>query len=234
VSSNQTSLGNKASDRVAAALRAAVSAVPFAGGLLSEIITEVIPNQRADRIERFLIALSERIDELGAQYRYPTQEGSQLELLEAGIRAAAATSSSDKIRYLARCVGNGISDTESEAIRNQRILRIISNLNPEEMIVLLSYKMRTFVEVREFREKYSNIFNLPALVVGAGQDTLKKHATYEAAKSHLLALGLLDEEVEFDRDTGAAKQRAGRAQKRTELTLVGRLVLFHAGLVNEL
>jgi hypothetical protein len=232
VSGDQTSLGNKAPDRVAAALRAAVSVVPFAGGLLSEIITEVIPNRRADRIERFLIALSERIDELGV-HRYPTQEGPQLELLQAGIRAAAATSSSDKIRYLARCVGNGISDTESEAIGNQRILTIISNLDPEEMIVLLSYKTRTFVEVQKFREKYSNIFNLPALVIGA-QDTLKKHATFEAAKSHLLALGLPHEEVEFDRDTGAAKQRAGRTQKRTELTLVGRLVLFHAGLVNEL
>jgi hypothetical protein len=234
VRNDAPSLGNKTSDRVAAALRAVVSAVPFAGGLLSEIITEVIPNQRAERVERFLIALSEKIDELDARDRYPTKEGPQLELLEAGVRSAAATSSLDKIRYLANCVANGISDAESEAVRNQRIVRIISDLDPEEMIVLLSYKSRKSVDSRKFKEKYSNVFDLPMLFVGANQNDIKKHATFEAAKRHLLSLGLLDEEIQFDRDSGVAKQFAGRAQKRTGLTLVGRLVLFHAGLTDEI
>jgi len=131
--------GNRLPDRVAASLRAAVSAIPFAGGALSEIISEVIPNQRMDRIERFLIFLSEEMEAMRATNQYPRSEGPQLELLETGLRSAAATSATEKQNYLAKCVAKGLTKSDSEAIRAQRIARIISELDPEEIVVLLSY-----------------------------------------------------------------------------------------------
>src|ERR1700726_15204 len=53
-----SSLGKKVPDRIAVALRSAVSLIPVAGGLLAEIISEIIPNQRLDRVENFLLALT--------------------------------------------------------------------------------------------------------------------------------------------------------------------------------
>jgi hypothetical protein len=226
--------GNKLPDRVAASLRALVSSIPFAGGALCEIINEIIPNQRIDRIERFLTFLSEEMEALRATNQYPTAEGPQLELFEMGLRAAASTSAAEKQSYLAKCVAKGLTKADSQAIRAQRIARIISELDAEEMIVLLSYTKFSIGESQEFCEQYPEIFDVPALLFGSNQDARKRNAEYEAAKRHLIALGLLSEEIQFDRETGTARRFGFEVDKDTDITLVGRLVLFYAGLIAEM
>jgi hypothetical protein len=165
---------------------------------------------------------------------YPTSEGPPLELFESGLRAATATSSSSKIEYLANCVEKGLTKNESDAIRAQRITRIVSELDPEEMIVLFAHTKTSIADWQTFREQYPAIFDLPPLVVGSSRDARKRHAQYDVAEGHLIALGLLSEEIRFDHDTGAVKRFGLEIDKEVNITNVGRLVLLQAGLTNEI
>jgi len=70
-------------------------------------------------------------------------------------------------------------------------------------------------------------------LIGSNQGVRKQNAEYDAAKRHLIALGLLSEEIQFDRETGTARRFGFEVDKDIDITLVGRLVLFHAGLVAE-
>ena len=232
--SNLPSLGSKTSDRIAAVLRSIASTIPFAGGLLTEIINELIPNQRIDRVERFLLALASELHHAGNLAGLPTSQGPKLELFESGLRAASQTSISVKILYLAKCVASGLSQDEGEAIRVQRIMRIISELDPEEMTVLLSYTKRSFSDAQEFREQHATVFDIPTLVLGSDHTVRKRNAEYEAAERHLISLGLLAEEIRFDTKTGTAKMSIRQAEKDIDLTMVGRQVLNYAGLTEEI
>lgn len=215
-------------------LRSLVSAVPVAGGLLTEIVSVLIPNQRIDRVERFLLALADELYKSGNSQNLPTADGPKLELVESGIRAASEIHSLSKTVQLAKCVSKGLSSDEAAALRAQRVLRIISELDPEEMIVLLSYTKRSISDAEEFQEKYPSIFDVPSLYIGADQETRKRNAEYQAAERHLIALGLLSEEIRFDRDTDVVERFGSEIRKDVELTMIGRLVLFYAGLAEEL
>ena len=57
-------LGSNASDRLAALLRSTTGLVPGAGAALAEIITALIPNQRIERIEKYLLYLHEELARL--------------------------------------------------------------------------------------------------------------------------------------------------------------------------
>ncbi|WP_322514897.1 hypothetical protein SR870_17990 [Rhodopseudomonas palustris] len=214
-------------------MRAVVSTAPVVGGLLTEIITELIPNQRLDRVERFILALAEEVQRAGCERCLPTSEGPQLELVESGLRAASMTSSTSKIEHLAKCAARGLTKDEGDAIRAQRILKILSELDPEELIVLLYHTKLTIAAAQEFRKLHPAIFDLPLLMYGCDQDVRKRNAEYQAAERHLISLGLVSEEIKFDSKTGSAKLTIRKAEKDVQLTIVGRLVLHHAGLIEE-
>jgi hypothetical protein len=215
-------------------LRAVVSAAPLVGGLLTEIVTELIPNQRLDRVEKFVLALAEEVQHAGTERCLPSSEGPQLELVEYGLRAASMTSSASKINYLAKCAAKGLTNDERDAIRAQRILKILSELDPEELIVLLYNTKRTIAAAQEFRKLHPAIFDIPLLLYGSDQDARKRNAEYQAAERHLISLGLLSEDIKFDSKTGAAKLTVSKAEKDIQLTIVGSLVLYHAGLVEQI
>lgn len=219
---------------MAAILRAVVSSAPIVGGLLTEIVTELIPNQRIDRVEKFLLALAEEVRRAGNERALPVSEGPRLELIEHGLRAASMASSASKIEYLAACTAKGLTREENDAIRAQRILRILSELDPEELVVLLYQTHITIAAARDFREKHPAIFDIPILMYGSDQVARKTNAEYQAAERHLISLGLVSEEIKFDKTTGAAQVRIGRPEKEIQITIVGRLVLYHAGLVSEI
>jgi len=136
--------GNRLPDRVAASLRAAVSAIPFAGGALSEIISEVIPNQRMDRIERFLIFLSEEMEAMRATNQYPRSEGPQLELLETGLRSAAATSATEKQNTWPSVLRKGLPSLTVRPFGLRELLESFQNSIPRKSSSFCRTRNRQF------------------------------------------------------------------------------------------
>jgi hypothetical protein len=58
------SLGAGGGDRTAAVIRSVTANIPIVGQALAEIITELVPNQRIERVEKYLHYLSEEIASL--------------------------------------------------------------------------------------------------------------------------------------------------------------------------
>ena len=57
---NTPALDNRAVDYVLNAVKAAVGPIPIVGPLVSELVGVVIPNQRLDRIAKFLVELERK------------------------------------------------------------------------------------------------------------------------------------------------------------------------------
>ena len=57
-------LNANSTDIIVSGISAAVGIIPVAGGFVSEIVQNVIPNQREDRIVKFISDLSDELEKI--------------------------------------------------------------------------------------------------------------------------------------------------------------------------
>jgi len=90
-----------------------LSLVPFVGAILAELIAFNIPNQRVDRLEKFTVKLSEKIDDLPNEVKEiateKLKEASSLPFVEKVLRDVIEVESEEKLRYLASILKNGVT-----------------------------------------------------------------------------------------------------------------------------
>lgn len=226
-------LQKNARDRVAAALRGVVGAAPIVGPALAELISEVIPNQRADRFEKFMIDVAERLQKLeGSSLNAKLGEPENIALFEEGAAQAVRAVSDERRSYISQIVTHGISGQEKERIEAKRLLDLIGEIDDDQVIILTSYLHKN-LHNDEFYNKHSKILEPVIDDLGSNQEELDKATMYKLARSELTRLGLLrphfqrprrGELPEFDEKTGMMKASS------YELTSVGRLLLVRIGL----
>src|SRR5882672_6836126 len=106
----ERTLQNLTNDYVAAAARAALGTVPFAGSLLAELAGVVIPNQRVDRLVKFAVALEARLTLLDQQVlRAKLTDENFTDLMEETMHQAARAVTSERRRYLAALLANSVT-----------------------------------------------------------------------------------------------------------------------------
>lgn len=84
-------------DRAVAILRGLANIVPFVGGALAELVTEVIPAQRTDRLAAYVEELGKQLEQmdlpqLGPQLREPAN----VDLFEDGAAQAIRAMSDER------------------------------------------------------------------------------------------------------------------------------------------
>ncbi len=230
-------LSTRSSDYVASAAKAVLGAVPFAGSLLAELAGTVIPNQRLDRVAKFAADLEKHIADLDQLFvRSQLTNENFTDLLEEGIRQAARSLSDERRQYLASVIANGVRSDDVEFFESKHLLRILSEINDVEVIILRFYLVAVMGGDESFREKHKEIIMTQSAYLGASQIILDKATLHDSYKEHLTSLGLLrhryrtdirTKQPEFDSFSGAPKI-AGY-----ELTSLGRLLLRHIGLSEE-
>lgn len=137
---NEPDLGANKSDVGAAVLRSAVGLVPFAGGILSEIITHIIPNQRADRIEQYVRLLSLRLDTLSDELqKWLRTDPEAVALFEDGAFLSSRAVSKERIEQVATIVASGLTDEQRDALRWRRLLDVLRQLDDQELAILRAY-----------------------------------------------------------------------------------------------
>jgi hypothetical protein len=211
---DELNLSPDSRDKLTAAVRGLVGAVPVVGSIIGEVITNLIPNQRVDRIASFLAYLDERLahvehDELR---RRLTSE-SNVDLLEDGLHQAARALSDDRRRQLAAVLAHSLTAAELRHAEQKRLLQIFGDLNDAEVLLLKSYDFR-LPGRQEFLEKHQDILYPPVVTMGSPQPEIDAAAVRDSYKEHLLRLGLIEavyrqptprEPAEFDRHTGKLK-----------------------------
>lgn len=179
-------MGNSKYDLAASAGRGIASMVPMVGGFLGEIITHLIPNQRIDRVERYLRHLSARLDHLPHDKTDNIAKSPErVALFEDGAILASRAISQDRIERIACLVGEGLSEEEAEAARWRRMLDLVAQLDDQELAILAAYASRqnTWEALARLRP--------PPLYIGSDIKTSQENALWSASLAKLERLSLL-------------------------------------------
>lgn len=203
-------------DDFASAAKGAIGAVPVVGPLIAELVGILIPEQRIDRIVKFVRELGGRVsaierDHIKSQLRNEYFS----DLLEEGLFQASRSLSDERRAYIASMIANSLSSEEIEYQESKHLLRILNEINDVEIIWLSFFAHSTQAAKAEFRNKHPEVLKPVTAVVNSPQATRDKAALQKSYKEHLVRLGLLDKENESH-----------------SLSSMGRLLLRQIGLID--
>ena len=221
-------LGPTAADRTVAIARAAGSLVP-GGQVIAELIGEIIPNQRIERLERYTRRLAERVDHL------ETTKGTheRVALFEDGAFLAIRATTEDRMKHIADVVSNGLNGSEQEVLDGRRLLNLLSQLDVDDIIFLES-KIHGRLETAV--KRHPDIVREPFVSQASGDEERDHAILWRLRERTLIRLGLLQvkyrkpkrgEMPEFDQTTGMIKAQGSK------LTRLGLMLLRHLGLADE-
>ncbi len=220
---------NKA-DYAALIAKGTVSAIPYLGGLAAEIVGTLIPNQRIDRIVRFLETLDSRVGDLESeQMKNKLRQSDVIDLVEDSFHQAARALSDERLVYLATLLAGGITDDAISYEETKRLLGILGEINDVEVIILASHHTGRHPQRDPvFWQRHEAALTPRAPHSGSSEKEMDEAAIHNSYKQHLVQLQLLTpsfpsvrrgEVPAFDHATGMMKASS------YGLTWLGRLLL---------
>jgi hypothetical protein len=229
-------MGGASTDPAKALLKGALSAIPFIGGIVSEIVGQVIPDQRIDRLEGYARHLGERLQAMDeAQLADRMKRPENVDLFEDGAFASARALTDEKRERIARLVASGISGDEKARIEAKRLLAILGQLDDDQIIRLTSYLSRHQQDAA-FHQKHEVVLTPSRAHMGSSRQEHDDAVVQALAREELIRLGLLREKFktakkgelpEFDEQTGRLKVQSHR------LSQLGRLLLRRLGIAGD-
>jgi len=228
-------LGETGRDRLVALGKGAIGAIPYAGSILAEIVTQFIPVQRMERLEEYCRRLEERLSRLEAgDLNERMKDPERIDLFEEGAIQSARASSAERRAYIARIVAEGLTGDQQAAIDARRILKLLAEVDDDQIVILTSHLSRHLHD-EKFYERHRSVLESVGAHMGSDPDEVRRETMYELARADLVRLGLLQTQYrqvkkgeipEFDPRTGTMK--GGR---RT-LSPLGHLLLVHLGIAD--
>lgn len=123
-------------DYVAAAAKGLAGAVPIVGGALGEVLAQLVPNQRLDRVTKYISNLEERLKEVEFNLQSLTESAIKLDMVEEGARQSARATNEERIERIAGLVASTLRFSDQQIIRDKRLLKIFGELDDEEVWLL--------------------------------------------------------------------------------------------------
>ena len=222
-------LDNDKRDRLALATKVAVSLVPFVGGPLGELITEVIPRLRQDRIVEYLRELEVRLATLeNEKVERILTDVENVDLVESGGFLAARATSSERISRIAEIVFRGLGADEAHVLRRKRLLGLFGEIDDDEFLLLKAYGQSYGGGASS---AWDAIERPPPAHLGSSEEQLGEAKLYELGKENLLRLGLLQRKFDHVKkgEYPPFDAQAGGFKSRTEVSYLGRMLLKDAG-----
>lgn len=216
-----------------------LGAIPIFGALFGEVIGQLIPNQRVDRIVSFLSILDKKFEQLQIEFeeiKLKMRSEEYINLFEEGIWQAARSSSQERKEHIASLLANSLSDDALNEIQQGVLISLLGELNDIEILVLYQYTIKARRD-EDFHKKYQDILSGPLAHFGADQEAINQSTIHNTYKEKLIRLNLLKREYktlkkgelpEFDDKTGMIKERS------VSLTPLGRLFLKYIDMPDEL
>lgn len=223
-------LDNDWRDRAAQVTKVAASLVPVLGGPLAELVTEVIPRLRQDRIVEYLRELDTRLA-IFEQERVESllADAERIDLIESGGHYAARATSSDRISRLAEIVFRGLGADETNFVRRKRLLGVFGEIDDEEFLILNAYGMS---QGGLGSQAWDAINRPPPAHLGSSKEEIDDEKLYEMGSQNLLRLGLLERHFDHVKrgEYPPFDAKAGGFKSRTEISYLGRMLLREAGI----
>ena len=221
-------LGESSRDKWVARTGTVLGLIPF-GSIVQHLITEIIPSQRLQRIERFLILLAERIDE--DTVKRAATDPERLDTLEEGMHQATRSLSEERQRCIAELVARGLTSASAEAARARHFMRVLNQLDDSQIILLSSflqkYQILSSQDAKEFYERHRDVLGPFSKEIGGDPQEHAKAANKDSMLAHLTAFGLLEPQYSLGGSGKSFRQQI----HRYELTPQGREFLAFVGVV---
>jgi len=230
-------LGVKKVDYLVSTLKAATGVIPCVGSILSEIIGITIPNQRIDRVEKYLKILSDKLEKNSFDFKAKIKENKNLLLLfEESIIYSAQTTSEKKYEWYSEFIISSIKENGVENIQQQRMLKILSELNENEVIILIFYSLNPTIGMKnKFIEEHSDIIIRGSNEMGLPAMKYVDNEFHDLYKKNLEQYGLIKRRPEVHRELNTIiidKASGEIKQSIPQITMLGKLVVNFIGADN--
>lgn len=227
-------LDNKSIDYLASAVKGIVGAIPVAGTIFAEFVGYVLPNQRLDRITRFLKDFDQRISKLEQESLRSllVNEGFS-DLFEESLRQASQSLTDDRRSYIASLLANSLKEQDIEYIEAKHLLRILAELNDIEIIWLRFYLYLAMGGDEKFRETHNKVLAPIRATMADPTIVVEKESLQTNYKEHLVRLGLLTHRYDIDNKTKMPIFDSFSGSQKVsgyKITNLGRLLLKYIGL----
>ncbi|OEU68103.1 MAG: hypothetical protein BA863_07910 [Desulfovibrio sp. S3730MH75] len=225
---------NKA-DLLTSTAKSVLGIVPFAGPLLSELVGNLIPNQRVDRLSKYVIELEKKLSDLtDERIRELLRDEECIDFFEEGFVQASRVLTNERRTQIASVIRNGLDDDSIVYSESKYILKLLQELNDQEVIWLRFYLNPTIGGDEEFRNRHKNILDPVPAYLSSDESIIEKAALQGSYQEHLERLGLIRPHYRIDRDTGMPEfdKFSGKPSVAyRDLTSLGRLLLKQIGLL---
>ncbi|MDU7785165.1 MAG: hypothetical protein E7J79_02470 [Aggregatibacter aphrophilus] len=202
------------------------------GSIVSGIINNLVPNQRQDRITKYIRELEKRISNLECLIGSEAKKLSKyIALFEDGLFYAFRAASEKRLEHIASIVANGLNKEQVQISQSIHLLNLLSDLNDEEIIWLRFYLHPTLGGDEEFRGKHKSTLTLARNYIGASEEEANKSAIQESYKEHLERLGLIKTKFNIDRNTNMPiyDKSSGKPKGSRYITHLGKMLLKEIG-----
>lgn len=225
----EITLGPSTTDHAVSVTRAGLAFLPWAGPILAELIGNVIPNQRIERLEEFARQLRDRVEDL----RRIAEDPRRVDLFEDGCFLTVRAVEKKRIEHIVEVVSRGLTGSEKELTEARRMMRLLAEIDVDQVILMES---KIYGRLPAALKLHPDIVRKPVVNLGSGQDQRDLAALADAREQHLVRLGLLTPKFrkpkkgampEFDAQTGLMKAQG------TKLTRLGLLLLRYLDLADE-
>jgi hypothetical protein len=243
-------IGSNKVDKFVFGARASVSLVPFVGGALAEIVGQLIPGQRVDRIQKYAELLNERIEALPKEIIEELLKNDKLiSLIEDSFYSASRATSEERREYIVSIAGSGLTNDEVKINDAKYLLNLLNELNDSEVIWLRYYHERTIGGKQKYAQLHPNILLKEVVTLGANIDVRRKGALQDSYTEHLERLGLIVHSLDMQKVVSNKTNPRGitapdvnvasydnfgkRRISSTQTTVLGDMLLAYIGLIPE-
>lgn len=237
MSKTDNQLNNNKSDWAAIAARAGLGAVPLAGSFLAEIAKALIPNQRIDRIAKYVTELNDQLEKIPEEVIERLRNNEQfIDLVEESFIRVARANSEERRKYILNIVQNGISDDDTRINNAKYLLGLLSEINDNEVIWLRYFHERTMNDKYQFQALHGNILAPVQVVLGSSKEERQQGAIQDSYKEHLERLGLIKHNIKMNKDLGVPEYNKFTNKPEisySQTTTLGDMLLENIGLVKE-
>lgn len=186
-------------DQLVSGAKSAAGALPFVGSLVSEVLTNVIPDLRFERVVTFLKALDAEVQELDERLEnfernLHTENG--IDIFEEGILQSSRAVRPERKERIARFVACTLSSEDLAYEESKKLLNLFRELTDPEILWLIYYSMDpVFGEGPHSKwvELHPEILKPISQEMGAPREQLERAAFQESYKATLVKLGLAEQ-----------------------------------------
>jgi hypothetical protein len=174
--------------------------IPVVGPFVAEVLGTIIPNQRADRFVKFLVAFEERVKKIEVENielkaRFITPEF--VDIFEEGATQAVKAFSGERLKYIAQLLSNGLKDSELNHLKTKKLLLLLSQVSDPEIIFLQFYYLvqeGAPGEENEFWLKHQNVMEFKDNSMGMPTENYEDYEIQESYLDNLAHLKLMNKD----------------------------------------